>query len=71
MVDGRSVSIVLETSSFALDRRSKGRPKLTLSLGLCPDLMGIVVGHASFLFYFSQQFSPNSEGISAKNLKSR
>ena len=71
MVDGRSVSIVLETSLFALDRRSKGRPKLTLSLDLCPALMGIVVGHASFLFHISQQFSPNLKCISAKKLKSR
>ena len=65
------MSIVLETSLFALNRRGKGRPKLTLSLDLCPDLMGIVVGHTSFLLHISQQFSPNLEGISAKKLESR
>ena len=63
------MSIVLETSLFALNRRGKGRPKLTLSLDLY--LMGIVVGHTSFLLHISQQFSPNLEGISAKKLESR
>ena len=52
MVDGRSVNIMLEKSSFVLDRRSIG--KVTLSLDLCPDFIGIVRGgHASFLFHIS------------------
>ena len=53
MVDGRSVNIMLEKSSFVLDRRSIG--KVTLSLDLCPDFIGIVRGggHGSFLFHIS------------------
>ena len=42
MVDGRNVNIMLEESSFVLDRRSIGM--VTLSLDLCPDFIGIVRG---------------------------
>ena len=40
----RSANIMPETGSFALDRRSIG--KVNLSLDLCQDFMGIVMGHA-------------------------
>lgn len=50
MVDGRSVNIMLEKSSFVLDRRSIG--KVTLSLDLCPDFIGIVRGGTPH-FYFT------------------
>ena len=60
MVDGRSANIMPETGSFALDRRSIG--KVNLSLDLCQDFMGIVMGHASFPFHISQQLLPNLEG---------
>ena len=36
----------------------------TLSLDLCPDFMGSVVGQASFLIHISQQLLPILEGIS-------
>ena len=54
-------------SVYMLTNRKSSKASTTLSLDLCPDFMGIVVGQASFLIHIVQNFSAILEGISGEN----
>ena len=40
-----------------------------MSLDLCPEFMGDVLGQSSFLFQISQQLLPMLEGISVEKIE--
>ena len=42
---------------------------MILSLDLCPDFMGDVVGQAQYLLHTSQQFLPISKDFSVEKIK--